>query len=276
MIKKILIPQDGSEYSKSALDYGIYLAREFGAELIGINVVDVVALEGPLLHDLSGSLGIEPLMNLSTRMREALEERGKVILEGFSASCAEAGVIHDKRQASGIVATEICNAAKLADLVIMGGRGLNARFDYGLLGSTTESVLRRSPQPVFVVPVVFKPIAAPLLAYDASPNAARAMHSAAQFCKALKLPLTVITVSKQETDARLKEAEDYLKGYGLKVVYTHVNDDPPVGIEGYYKEHAHDLLFMGATHHAALVEMVLGSTTEHVMRRIAGPFFLER
>lgn len=276
MIKKILIPQDGSEHSKSALDYGIYLAREFGAELIGINVVDVVALEGPLLHDLSGSMGLEPLMNISTKMREALEERGKVILDAFCASCVEAGVIHEKRQTYGVVAGEICNAAKVADLVIMGSRGLNVRFDYGLLGSTTESVIRRSPQPVFIVPIAFKPFIAPLLAYDGSPNAARAMHSAAQFCKALKLPLTVVTVSRQNADASLKEAEDYLKGYGLKVAYVYVDDDPAPGIERYYKEHRHDVLFMGATHHSALVEMVLGSTTEHVMRRVAGPVFLER
>ena len=276
MIKKILVPQDGSEHSKSALDYGIYLAREFGAELIGINVVDVVALEGPLLHDLSGSMGLEPLMNISTRMREALEERGKVILDNFSATCAEVGVVHEKRLASGVVSGEICNAAKLADLVIMGSRGLNVKFDYGLLGSTTESVIRRCPQPVFIVPIVFKPVIAPLLAYDGSPNAARAMQSAAQFCMALKLPLTVVTVSRDNADACIKEAEDYLKGYGLKVFYASVNDDPASGIEQYYKEHRHDVLFMGVTHHSALVEMVLGSTTEHVMRRVAGPFFLER
>lgn len=276
MIKKILIPQDGSEHSKSALDYAIYLAREFGAELTGINVVDVVALEGPLLHDLSGSMGLEPLMNISSQMREALEERGKIILDNFSASCGQAGVIHDRRLTHGIVANEICNAAKLADLVVMGSRGLNARFDYGLLGSTTESVIRRSPEPVFVVPIVFKPFTAPLLAYDGSPNAARAMHSAAQFCKALKLPLTVVTVSRQNAAMLLKEAEDYLKGYGLKVFYAPVEDDPPIGIERYYKEHRHDMLFMGVTHHSALVEMVLGSTTEHVMRRVSGPIFIER
>lgn len=276
MIKKILVPQDGSEHSKSALDYGIYLAKRFSAGLIGLYVVDVVALEGPLMHDMSGSLGFEPLMNLSTRMREILEERGKVILDGFSTKCKDAGAQFEQRQTSGIIAGEICNAAKLADLVIMGSRGLNVRFDYGLLGSTTEAVVRRSPEPVFIVPLVFKPIEAPLLAYDGSPNSARAMHSAAEFCKALNLPLTVITVSRDNASTHIKDAEDYLKGYGLKVYYSHVKDDAPIGIEKYYKEHGNDILFMGVTHHSPLVEMVLGSTTEHVMRRIAGPFFLER
>jgi len=33
---------------------------------------------------------------------------------------------------------------------------------------------------------------------------------------------------------------------------------------------------MGVTHHSRIAQMVLGSTTEHVMRRVGGPFFLER
>ncbi|MFQ5465844.1 MAG: hypothetical protein ACE5EI_07950 [Thermodesulfobacteriota bacterium] len=33
---------------------------------------------------------------------------------------------------------------------------------------------------------------------------------------------------------------------------------------------------MGTSHHSRFVEMVLGSTTEHVVRSVRGPFFLER
>ncbi|MBI5563012.1 MAG: universal stress protein [Deltaproteobacteria bacterium] len=276
MIKKILVPQDGSVHSKSALDYGLYLAKKFGAALTGMHVVDVVALEGPLLHDVGGSLGFEPFLNFSPKMRDALEERGRVILDGFTAECKAAGAQSGTRMGYGIIAAEICEAAKLADLVVMGSRGLNARFDYGLMGSTTEAVVRRSPEPVLVVPIVFKAPAHPLLAYDGSSHAAAAMHSAAEFCKALKLPLTVVTVSRDEHDSRLKDAEDYLLGYAIKSTCVHVRDETPLGIERYYKGHGHDLLFIGATRHSVILGMVLGSTAEHVMRHVAGPFFMER
>lgn len=277
MIKKILIPQDGSAYGKSALDYSIWLSNKFGAALIGIHVVDVVSLEGPFLHDISGSLGFEPFLNFSTKMREALEARGKTILNAFEAACASTGAECETQISFGIVPNEICDKAKLADIVIMGRRGVNAQFEYGLLGSTTESVLRRSPKPVLIVPDEFREPKSPLLAYDGSPNASRAMHSAAEWAKTLNLPLTVLTVSATgEEDSLLNDAKSYLKPYGLQTSFVHKKGDPPIEIEKYYKENGHDLLFMGTSHHSRLVEMVLGSTTEHVMRMVEGPFFLER
>lgn len=276
MIKNILVPQDGSPHGKAALDYSMWLAKKFDAGLIGMHVVDVVALEGPFLHDLSGSLGFEPFLNFSTRMREALEARGKTILSTFEESCKEHDFTCESLITFGIVANEICEKAKVADIVVVGRRGINARFEYGLLGSTTESVLRRSPKPVLVVPETFKEPKRPLLAYDGSPNASRAMRSAAEWAKTLGLPLTVLTVSADKDEPLLVEARQYLKPYDIKAEFVHKQGDPPIFIESYYKDNGHDLLFMGTSHHSRLVEMVLGSTTEHVMRTVAGPFFLER
>lgn len=277
MIKKILVPQDGSEYGKSALDWSLWLARKFGAELIGLHVVDIVALEGPFLHDISGSLGFEPFLNFSTKMREVLEDRGKSILKSFDEACTKAGVNKGTELSVGIVPGEICEKAKMADLVVMGRRGVNARFEYELQGSTTESVLRKSPKPVLVVPESFTEPKNPLLAYDGSPNASRAMHSAAEWAKTLGLPLTVLTVSVSgEEKSLLKDVEDYLKPYGIKASFVNLAGDPPTTIEKYYRENRHDLLFMGTSHHSRIFEMVLGSTTEFVMRSVTGPFFLER
>lgn len=277
MIKNILVPQDGSAYAKAALDYAMWLAKKFGAGLTGLHVVDVVSLEGPFLHDISGSLGFEPFLNFSTRMREALELRGKTILSTFEEACAENKAGCDTQISFGIVANEICDKAKVADLVVVGRRGVNARFEYGLLGSTTESVLRRSPKPVLVVPENFSEPKKPLLAYDGSPNASKAMHSAAEWAKTLGLPLTVITASATgEEEALLNEARQYLKPYAVEAKFASLKGDAPLVIESYYKDNGHDLLFMGTSHHSRLVEMVLGSTTEHVMRTVGGPFFLER
>ncbi|MBI5492458.1 MAG: universal stress protein [Deltaproteobacteria bacterium] len=277
MIKNILIPLDGSTNGLAALEYGIWLAKRFGSGLIGMNVVDVVSLEGPFLHDISGSLGFEPYLNFSTKMREVLEARGKAILSSFEEECGKANLVCETEVAFGIVPNEICAKAKVADIIVMGRRGVNAKFEYGMLGSTTESVIRRSPKPVLIVPDSFREPKNPLLAYDGSPSASRAMHSAAEWAQTLALPLTAVSASSTEEDnSLLREAEGYLKTYGLKVKYVHLKGDPPAVIEKYYKENGHDLLFMGTSHHSRIVEMVLGSTTEHVMRKVDGPFFLER
>lgn len=278
MIKNILVPQDGSEHSLSAAGYGIWLAGKFKAAVTGLYVVDIVSLEGPLLHDISASIGFEPFLNFATKMQEALEDRGEVILDVFEKSCKEASVPNETLITSGIVANEICEHAKLADLVVLGARGANEEFDAGLLGSVTESIIRKSTKPVLVAPKKFKAPERPLLAYDGSANASDAMHWAAECCKVFGLPLTVVTAVKGgKDDNSLVAAADYLKAYKLKAEFVELKGDTaPVEIVKYYKDKGHDLLFMGATHRSRMVEMVLGSTTEYVMRAIKGPFFLVR
>lgn len=276
MIKNILVPQDGSTYSKAALDYSVWLAKKFGAGLKGLFVIDTVALEGPFLHDLSGSLGFEPFLNFSAKMREALEARGSTVIAAFDEACKDSGVKAESKMTLGIVAGEICEHAKVADLVVMGKRGVNAKFDYGLLGSTTESVLRRSPKPVLIVPEKFIEPKRPLLAYDGSPNASKAMSSAAEWSKTLGLPLTVLTIGAAGEEALLSEARNYLAPYNIEAKFVRQEGDAPVAIESYYKDNGHDLIFIGTSHHSRIVEMVMGSTTEHVMRTVEGPVFVER
>ena len=277
MIKQILIPQDGSDHSSSALDYGIWLARPMEARLIGLYVMDIVTMEGPFFHDLSGSLGFEPYLNFSVKMRELLEARGENIMEGFIEVCDKAKVDHEKIVASGVVVREICEKAKVADLVIMGRFGINVEFEYGLLGSTTEGVIRKTSKPVLVVPGSFAAPVKPLLAYDGGATAAKAMHSAAELVKTMGLPLTVLAVAgREESDRLLSGAKEYLKPYGVKAEYISREGSPHKEIVSCHKEGGHDMLFMGASHHSRIVEMVLGSTTEHVVRAVQGPIFLER
>ncbi|MBI5560144.1 MAG: universal stress protein [Deltaproteobacteria bacterium] len=277
MIKKILVSLDGSSYSKAVVEYSFWLSEGFGAQLTGLHVVDIVALEGPFIHDLSGSLGFEPFLNFSTKMREVLEANGKTILENFKKDCGNAGVPCETLLSFGIVSNEICEKSRLSDLVVIGRRGVNVGFEYGILGSATEGVVRKSQRPVFIAPAAFNAPRNPLLCYDGSPNSTKAMHQAAEFSKTLALPLTVITALKGTDGERvLNEARDYVAPYSIGARFVRTDDEPPYSMEGYYRENSHDLVFIGATRHSRLGEMVLGSTAEHLMRAVDGPFFLVR
>ncbi|MEE8575464.1 MAG: universal stress protein [Thermodesulfobacteriota bacterium] len=277
MIKNILVSQDGSAFSESALRYSLWLAEKFDATLTGIHVVDSVALEGSFLHDISGSMGFEPFLDFSSKMRSYLEDNGKAILKTFLERAEEAGVKAHKTLSFGVVSGEICESAKLADLVVMGRRGINAEFEYSLMGSVTESVVRRSSKPVFIVPETFVEPRSPVLAFDGSVNSSKAMHSAAEFSKAFSMPLTVLTVASETKGVEiLRGAEEYIEPYGIKADFVHIDGDSHIDIVKYCAEKKHDLVFMGSSHHSRVVELVLGSTTEYVMRKVEAPFFLER
>jgi nucleotide-binding universal stress UspA family protein len=278
MVKTILVAVDGSAHADAALEHALWLAGRLEATLIGLHVVDIVSIEGSFLHDISGSLGFEPYLDFSAKMRDALRERGRVLLDGFQQRCAARRVPCDTVLGMGIVANEICDRARVADLVVLGHRGVNEQFSSGLLGSTTESVTRKSPKPVFVAPVAFRDITRPLLAYDGSQRASAAMHAAAEMASALRLPLTVLHVARDDAadGTVVEEARRYLQSYGLDLRCETVTGTAPERIVEFIRDREHDLLFIGAYGHSRIIEMVLGSTTEYVLRNAACPVFLAR
>ena len=279
MVKSILVALDGSQHAESALEHGLWLARRLRARLIGLHVLDIVSIEGSFLHDVSGSLGFEPYLDFSSKMREALQERGNVLLDAFRAKCDQAGVTNDTALPMGIVANEICDQARIADLVIVGRRGVNEQFSTGLLGSTTESVTRKSPKPVLVTPLGWKETTRPLLAYDGSQRASAALHAAAELTSSLGLPLTVVHVAKEgggEGDRALAEAQRYLQSYEIPVTVRPLTGPPHQRIVDVLRDGGYDLLFIGAYGHSRIIEMVLGSTTEYVLRNSSAAVFLSR
>ena len=278
MIKNILVPLDGSEHSRAALEYAEWLAAKFDGTLFGQHVIDTISIEGTFFHDVSGSLGFEPYLDFSTKMREILEERGKSILEAFAESCREKGVRHQTFLDMGLIANEICGRAKVADLVVVGHRGINEEFSTGLLGSTAETITRKCPRPVFVSTKKFKPVERPMLAYDGSERASSAMESAAEFCTRLSLPLTVLSVGKEDKliESIQHQAKAYLSSYAVDTQYESARGYPEQKIIEYLANFGYDLLFIGAYGHRRIIEMVLGSTTEYVMRNATCPVFMTR
>jgi nucleotide-binding universal stress UspA family protein len=280
MIKSILVALDGSEHAQAAARYAIWLAEHLQATVIGLHVVDDVSVEGAgsFLHDISGSLGFEPYLDFSSKMREALHDRGRTLLENFLASCREAGVRADTQLTSGIVANEICEQARTADIVLVGHRGVNEQFSTGLLGGTTESVARKCPKPVLVSPMQFRPITRALLAYDGSQRAAAAMHEAAELAVALHLPMGVLHVGKDDGAMQkvLEEARRYLAAYQIETEFLARSGYANEVILDVMAEGAYDLLFIGAYGHSRIIEMVIGSTTEYVLRNCSSPLFLCR
>jgi nucleotide-binding universal stress UspA family protein len=267
MFKSILVALDGSQHSDAALQYALWLAERLRATLIGLHVIDIVSIEGSFVHDVSGSLGFEPYLDFSAKMREALQERGRVLLDGFVQRCRERHIPCDQALPLGIIANEICDQARTADLVVVGHRGVNEQFSTGLLGSTTESVTRKSPKPVLVSPMQFREIRRPVLAYDGSQRASAA-----------GLPLTVVHVARDgaPNGKVLDEARRYLQSYDVRLECETMTGPPHERIVELIRDRGYDLLFIGAYGHSRIIEMVLGSTTEFVLRNSPAPVFLAR
>jgi nucleotide-binding universal stress UspA family protein len=274
MFKHIAVGLDGSMHAAAAEELSLTLARRVGASLQGIHVIDVTFLEGAFITDISGAMGFEPFLNLQAQTRSTLEELARVLQTRFVDKCAGTGVeCSFQAERTGVVGGLLA-AARLADLLVVGQRGVNARLHETMLGPVPGALLRRSPVPVMIVPETAAVPRRPLVAYDGSPKAVRALHMAAELCQALGLPITVIVVDDDAPRgrARLDEASRYLAPYGLEAE-TILDKGEAVEeiILARLEPGDRDLLCLGAHGHSRIVELVLGSTSEFLARRSPVP-----
>ena len=146
MYQRILVPVDGSGASMVALAHAVGLAREQGAELRIINVVDDRIL-APAVMEPTGEADV-------TYILRSLEADGKRMLEEAGSVARKAHVRADTAQISSrgrLVSDVILAEARKSksDLIVMGThgrRGLNRL----LLGSDAERVLRESAVPLLL------------------------------------------------------------------------------------------------------------------------------
>ena len=278
MIKSILIPTDGSVSSQTALDYGLYFAKLFRAEITGLNVVDIRSLEGPLLSDISGSLGFTPFQNYFPKFQKILEDRGNVILDGFKNKCAEKSFQPKLKRMSGVIANVIAEEAKRVDLVVIAQRGEHEQWSTGLLGSTTDSVVRKSPRPVLVTPSTFREIKNVLVAYDGSTEANKALKTACEHFsdKEIQFQIVFITDDEQKQRKLTDEVNEFVSPYQVEYNIKCLEGDAGKEILSYSDQTKTDLIVMGAFSHSRLRDLILGGTTAFIIRNATIPVLLER
>lgn len=275
-IRHILVGLDGSEYSQTALQYGIDLGRKCHATLHGLHVVDIVQVESPVLHDLAGSIGAAPYLNLTALMRQNLELRGRQLLDQFQQTCAGADLPCVEHLATGVVPTELLRVARDVDLVILGRGGLHTRLSKALLGSAVETVVRQGSRPTMVVSQDYRPIHKPLLATDGSPSARAALHTAVTFARALDVSLHVVHCTSESGAGQryLEDARAEIEAAGISCHAELYAGNPHEDLVQYIHRHGNDALFMGAFGHRRIVEWVMGSTTQYLLRSSPGPVIL--
>ncbi|MFM0038469.1 universal stress protein [Paraburkholderia strydomiana] len=146
MYQKILVAVDGSETSTRALNAAIELARDSGARLQPLFVVDV-----PLMS--YDAPGYDP-----SYVRDALTEEGRRVLADAAALMGTAGVTGPTRLAETELMTgeDIAHCIQRAaeefgaDVVVMGTHGRRGVRRL-MLGSVAERFLRIAACPVLLI-----------------------------------------------------------------------------------------------------------------------------
>ena len=141
-IKKVLVPIDFSDYSKSALKYAVNFVKQFNAELILIYVVE------PVIYPPDFSMGQIAIPSVDLEMdKRAVEELTKLAQKEIPHEVKVYSVVKTGKPFIEIIETA---AEENVDLIIIATHG-HTGVEHILFGSTAEKVVRKAPCPVLTL-----------------------------------------------------------------------------------------------------------------------------
>ncbi len=274
MMKHVVIGLDGSTCGAAAEGLAIQLAAKLGASVRGVHVLDAAFLQGAFVSDISGAMGFEPFLRLQAQVEQSLQELAGLLKDRFTSLAEQAGIKHRFVLLHGGVVEKLCEEAATADMLVLGQKGVGAPQHPQFLGPNTARLLRRCPVPVLIVPEHAGLPQKPLVAFDGSAKAFRALHVAGEICQTLAVPLKVVTLGNDEAaaSALLERASIFLEPFAVQATFSWEQGEAIEQVLLSLLDPAeHDFLFMGAHGHSRVIETVLGSTTEYVTRRSPVP-----
>lgn len=197
----------------------------------------------------------------------------------FIARCESAGVHGHLTLETGSIARAICKRAYWTDLIVSKltyppGDDLVSR-----LGSGLRTMIRRCPRPILIVPDNVTPINRALLAYNGTPKAKEGLYASAYLAGKWGIELHVLTIEHPDIFAKvaLDEAKRYLIESQVEAHYhLHENRNRADILLEFSEQNACDMLIMGGYKASPLVEVMLGSVVDEVLRRTEIPLLICR
>jgi nucleotide-binding universal stress UspA family protein len=252
----ILVAINGEDRGWCALDQALILAHREGARLQGLHVV-------------------------SSEEDERTAESQAIKTE-FSRRCQEAGVEGRLVLEAGAVQRAICDRARWADLVVLSLSHPPAPGAMAKLGSGLTTIIRRCPRPVLTVPGEPSHLSYALLAYDGTPKAREALFVSTYMSGRWTVPLTVLTVVEggRVGSETAEEARGYLEAHGIEANFIAVESEGAEtvadSILGVVEEQGCDIILMGGYGAGPVVEVLLGSQVDRVLRESRWPALICR
>jgi nucleotide-binding universal stress UspA family protein len=252
LFTEILVPLNGEPSGWCAFEQALVIAQNESAGLRGLHVVRNEA--------------------------ERNSPNALTIQAEFKRRCQAAGIPGELAVSSGDVAAQICDRARWVDLVVVNLAYPPPPQPLARLSSGFRTLIQRSPRPVFAVPQV-TPLNSALLAYDGSPKAEEALYVATYLAGQWKIPLVVLTALDARDPApalTLERAKKYIEEHDVQATFVSRYESVAATILKAAKEQECDLIIMGGYGLTPVMQVVVGSIVDQVLRESCLPVLICR
>ncbi len=248
----LLVAVNGDATGWYAFDQAIVVARHEGGRLNGLHVVPTEA----------------------ARQSSAAQ----AVRDEFERRCREAGVAGNLAIDVGNPAEIISQRARWNDMVVVSLAHPPGSSPLSRVRSGFRTLVQRCPRPILAVPQTVVSLRTALLSYDGSPKATEALYVAAYLTLQWHVSLVVVTVieSGRTTYETLEHARHYLEAHGIAATYLTTTGPIAEVILKTADEYGSELIIVGGYGQGPLLEAVLGSTVDQILRESHRPTLICR
>lgn len=272
-MKNILVPTDFSDQAMYALDCAAQIARQSGAQVTLLNVIEQPGSSFNTMGEVAANDADNIyVLELMKAMKKKMEE---------TAANSEYSDIQLKTNVHigntfHTIANEV--SERKADLVVMGSKGTSG-VEEVLIGSNTEKVVRLSSAPVITVknPVQVSSIKNIVFATDLSTKHPHVTEEVIKLQQMLGAKLHIVKVNTSSnfmSDRDIKKSLDAFKeGFNLEnYTFTVYNDTVEEdGIIYFADDINADLIALGTHGRTGLRHLLSGSVAEDVVNHAKRP-----
>jgi nucleotide-binding universal stress UspA family protein len=293
-LKRILFPTDFSRCADQALEHAVFLAEKYDAEIHVLHAVTLFNDQPEVVND---------EFEETEEMIKKLEDIAELQLNKVSNAHEDDDIKIIKVQTRGISAAPAIldyAAENSIDLIVMGTHGRRG-LGHFFLGSIAEEIVRVSECPVFTIreaetPTPPKSKEKILVPVDFSEHSQNALANAKEIAKSYETKIHLLHIIeetihpayslsgkssifdivpniKEDCERRLKKMISEKIGEEVKTQIHIVSGQAANEIINFAKNNSMDLIVIATHGLTGLEHLLLGSTTEKVVRMSSCPVF---
>ena len=249
----LVVALDDSENMWNALDQAIILAD----------------LEKSRIHG----------VHIHSKITNTNQEEHHQIKTDFHLRCHQAGI--DKTDfiiSKGEIGKVLCDHSRYADLIVLPLNHPPGEQAINRLGSGISFLIRSCPIPILTVPSLPSKMDKILLAYDGSIKAKEAMYIAAYLGSQHQASLKVLVSSDglNNSENILIETKEYLSSFPIDINYRVTESSIAEEIKQLQQNGEINFVLIGGYGNKPIVDVMLGSVVDQVLREIQLPILICR